>query len=62
MSKPVPVWRVWVIDGYGYRYRTHIVVWKMQGSVHEGLRLASELHLVRVQHTAHPLDEPVLNL
>ncbi|KIM74304.1 hypothetical protein PILCRDRAFT_708794 [Piloderma croceum F 1598] len=41
---------------------THLVVWNTQGNVHESLRQAPELHLVRVQHTARPLDEPVPDL
>jgi len=30
--------------------------------VHEGLRQAPELHLVRIQRIARPLDEPVPDL
>jgi hypothetical protein len=30
--------------------------------VHGGLRQTPKLHLVRVQHTARPLDEPVPDL
>jgi hypothetical protein len=30
--------------------------------MHEGLRQAPELHLVRVQHIACPLDEPIPDL